>query len=197
MPTTTSSAPQPSRSKTGKVLSAREHQQRIDAANSAARRRQREMDTAYRKAAGRRPAGGQRQQAGPTKMTAGVGRPGAPGYVDTNAARNAFMQHGVSGADINQSRDPRSGFLSFSGKDPAAHRNFVAALRTQGFKIAQRADGSGYAVNAAGQGIRLGRPSNRTIQAPRKITKVDKATGQITQENPVKRVSTRSLLFNR
>lgn len=198
MPTTTARAPQPSRSKTGKVLSAREHQQRIDAANSAARRRQREADRAYAKAAKRGGAqAGRPQPTGPTKFTAGVGRPGAPGYVDTNAARSAFEAHGVSGADINQTKDPRSGFLTFSGKDPVAHRNFVAALRSQGFKIAQRADGSGYAVNAAGQGVRLGKPSNRTITPPRKIMKVNPDTGQITQENAVKRVSTRSLTFRR
>lgn len=193
-----SAVPPPSRSKTGKVLSPAEHQQRINAAQAAARRRQRSIDKATARANAK---GGARQQTGdgtPTKMTAGVGNPNAPGYQSTDAMRSAFQSAGVSGADINQSKDPRSGFLNFSGKDPAVHRKFVDALKSQGFRVAQRKDGSGYAVNAAGQGIRLGKPSNRpTPQPPRKIVKVDSDTGQITTENPVRRVSSRSLSFPR
>lgn len=190
-------APQPSRSKTGKVLSPAEHQQRVDAAQAAARRRQRSMDRAYARAAQSGRGQGRPQWDGtPTKMTAGVGNPNAAGYQSTDAMRSAFQSAGVSGADINQSKDPRSGFLSFSGKDPAVHRKFVDALKSQGFRVAQRADGSGYAVNAAGQGVRLGKPSNRTAPTPpRKIVKVDQDTGQITTENPVRRVSSRSLHF--
>lgn len=187
--------PQPSRSKTGIPLTAAQHQQRINAAQAAARRRQRGIDRAMQRAAGRggtaRPA-----RTGPTNFTAGVGNPGHPGYVDTNAMRGSFQAHGVSGADINQSRDPKSGFLTFSGKDPIVHQKFVDSLKAKGFRIAQRADGSGYAVNAAGQGIRLGRPSTRLPQQSRKILKVNEETGQITSENPVRRVSSRSLLFH-
>lgn len=194
MASTAPRPPQPSRSKTGKVLSPAEHQQRINAAQSAARRRQREYDRAVAKSA--KSARSARQATGPTKMTAGVGNSNAAGYVSTDAARSAFQAHGVSGADINQTRDPKSGFLTFSGKDPAVHRQFVAALRSQGFKIAIRPDGSGYAVNGAGQGIRLGRFSNRVAPQPRKIIKADPETGKISVENPVKRVSTRSLIFH-
>lgn len=194
----TSTAPAPSRSKTGKILSPAEHQQRVDAAQAAARRRQRSIDKAYAKAAARGGQTGKPAWDGtPTKTTAGVGNPGAPGYQSTDAMRSAFQSAGVSGADINQSKDPRSGFLNFSGKDPAVHRKFVDALKSQGFRVAQRADGSGYAVNAAGQGIRLGKPGNRAVpKPPRKIVKVDQDTGQITTENPVRRVSSRSLSFH-
>lgn len=191
--------PQPSRSKTGAILSPAQHQQRIDAAQSAARRRQRSIDKAVARhnasnvGKNTKPA----WDGTPTKFTAGVGRPGAAGYVSTDSARAAFQAHGVSGADMNQSRDPRSGFLNFSGKDPAVHRKFVDALKSQGFHVAQRADGSGYAVNAAGQGIRLGKPGNRVAPPPpRKILKVNEDTGQITSENPVHRVQSRSLVFH-
>ena len=186
--------PQPSRSKTGKPLTPAQHQQRINAAQSAARRRQREMDRAYKQAAGR--GGAAKPKAGPTTFTAGVGRKGAPGYVSTDQARAAFQANGVSGADINQTRDSTSGFLSFAGKDPAAHSRFVASLKQAGFRVAQRADRSGYAVNAAGQGVRLGKPSNRAApKPPSQIARVNSDTGAITMENRVKRVSSRSLSF--
>lgn len=196
MPSTAPRQPQPSRSKTGKVLSPAEHKQRVDAAQAAARRRQRGMDRAYAKAAAR---GGTtaKAPAGPTNFTAGVGRAGAPGYVDTGGMRDAFSANNVSGADINQSRDPKSGFLNFSGKDPEVHARFVQALKSKGFRVAQRADGSGYAVNTAGQGIRLGRPSNRIAPQPKpQILSVNEETGAIEAKNRTRAVSSRSLNFH-
>lgn len=187
--------PQSSRSKTGKTLSPAEHKQRVDAANSAARRRQREADKAYAKAAGRKPAAAA-GATGPTKFTAGVGRAGSPGYVDTNSMRDAFSSNGVSGADVNQTRDSKSGFLNFSGKDPEVHARFVQALKSKGFRVAQRADGSGYAVNGAGQGIRLGKPSNRVAPQPKpKDWSVNETTGQFEAKNRTRSVSSRSLTF--
>lgn len=184
--------PQPSRSKTGIPLTDRQHRQRIDAAAASARKRQRDMQRVMAKS---KPTA-TRAPAGPTKFTAGVGRPGAPGYVSTDSARSAFSSNGVSGADINQSRDPKSGFLNFSGKDPVVHQKFVDSLKQMGFHVAQRPDGSGYAVNEAGQGIRLGKPSTRPAPKPKpQDWKVNEDTGQFEASNRVQRMSTRGLVF--
>lgn len=188
--------PQPSRSKTGKVLSDAEHRQRIAAAQSAARRRQAEANRALAKASKSSRGAARPAQTGPTKFTAGVGRPGSPGYVGTESARSAFISNGVSGADINQSKDPRSGFLNFSGKDPIVHQKFVDSLKQMGFRVAQRRDGSGYAVNAAGQGIRLGKPSTRPAPRPKEQDwKVNEETGKFEASNRVQRVSSRGHVF--
>jgi hypothetical protein len=195
---------QPSRSKTGKILTDPEHRQRIEAAQSAARRRQtlattRQIDArkALQRAAGRgggRSGGGSSAPLG--QWTAGVGNPGAAGYVSTDSARGAFMANSVHGSDINQTKDPRSGFLTFSGKDPEVHKRFVTSLKQMGFHVALAKDGSGYAVNAAGQGIRIGKPGNRVAPKPvqQKVT-YNPTTGEIKRENPVTRVSTRNLSF--
>lgn len=189
---------QPSRSKTGKVLSDAEHRQRIEAANSARRRRTQQVlaeqnaRRAMQQAAGRGSGSGSKKDLG--QWTAGVGNPDASGYVSTETARSAFIANGVSGADINQSKDPKSGFLTFTGKDPQVHRRFVTALQQAGFRIAQAPDGSGYAVNAAGQGVRLGKPGTRPApKPPRQNVTYDTQTGEIKRENQVRRVSTRSL----
>ena len=199
MPASSSSPPRQSRSKTGKVLSAAEHKQRIDAANSANRKRgmSRDEQNAWARHNARkgptRPASG---ASGPTSYTAGVGNQNHPAYVSTSRARSAFEAHGVSGADINQSKDPKSGFLNFSGKDPVVHQKFVDALKSAGFRVAQAKDGSGYAVNAAGQGVRLGKPGSRVAPSPApQDIKFNPDTGRFQSSNRVRRVSTRGMMF--
>lgn len=135
----------------GKVLTQAEYQQRVNAARAAAARR--------------RGTGRGRQQpqgrTGPTNSTAGLGNSKSQGYVNTDNARNTFRSNGISGADVNQRKDPNSGFMIFSGKDQGSHAKFVNSIKGMGFMVSIGADGSGIAINRAGQAIRIGAPGNR------------------------------------
>lgn len=135
----------------GRVLTAAEYRQRKEAAQAAARRR---------RGTGRGRAQGSTRQ-GPTNATYGLGNSKSKGYVNTDGARNTFRANGISGADVNQRKDPNSGFMIFGGKDQQSHQKFVKSIEQMGFLTAIGADGSGIAINAAGQAIRIGAPGNR------------------------------------
>lgn len=135
-------------------LSAAELRQRREAARkSAIARRAR---AAARKAA----AGGKTKTVG-DGVRRGDGDPNAAGYVSGQRLGSVFAQHDVDQSKMRSRRNAKTGYMHFSGKDRQSHAAFVSSLRAAGFLVQLDPDGSGVALNGAGQAIKIDAPGDQ------------------------------------
>lgn len=101
----------------------------------------------------------------------GLGDKNHPSYKSPEQMAELFRKHGVSGASVSPRLEKKSGFMAFTATDADSEKRFQKALKEAGFTVAVGADGSGFAVNAAGQAIKLQRHRNNpSARKKRKAT---------------------------